>query len=82
MKEFEDTLKQIDEALADDYMPPAESSEMMEVFQSIAKKYLDIPTLRPRNMDDLDFHEVSVWEVVRALDAAYREGLDRGFGQK
>jgi hypothetical protein len=40
----------------------------------IAKEILDLETLETRNMDRLDFHELSVWEIRDALVAAYNEG--------
>jgi hypothetical protein len=40
----------------------------------IANKYLGLETLEARNSDSLDFHEVSVWSVKAALDAAYEAG--------
>jgi hypothetical protein len=41
---------------------------------SIARRTLQIPTLDARNSDRLDFHEVSVWELLSALRLAYRTG--------
>ena len=41
---------------------------------SIARRTLQIPTLDARNSDRLDFHEVSVWELLKALRLAYRAG--------
>jgi hypothetical protein len=41
---------------------------------SIARRTLDVPTLDARNSDRLDFHEISVWEILRALRLAYRAG--------
>ena len=41
---------------------------------SIARRTMDIPTLDARNSDRLDFHEVSVWEILKALRLAYRAG--------
>ena len=41
---------------------------------SIARRTLRIPTLEARNSDRLDFHEVSVWELLTALRLAYRAG--------
>jgi hypothetical protein len=35
---------------------------------------MDIPTLDTRNSDGLDFHEVAVWEILKALRLAYRAG--------
>ncbi len=40
----------------------------------IAKAHLRIETLVSRNRDSLDFHEVSVWSVRSALEAAYEAG--------
>jgi hypothetical protein len=41
---------------------------------SIARRTMDIPTLEARNSDRLDFHDVSVWELLNALRLAYRAG--------
>jgi hypothetical protein len=41
---------------------------------SIARRVMRIPTLEARNSDRLDFHEVSVWEILKALRLAYRAG--------
>jgi hypothetical protein len=40
----------------------------------IAKEVLDIPTLEPRGRDGLDFHEVGVMGLRRALLAAFTAG--------
>lgn len=45
-----------------------------EAMDRIAKEHLDIECLETMNMDSLDFHEVAVWGVVDALQAAYEEG--------
>ena len=47
---------------------------MNEVLADIAKKVLSIETLETRKMDSLDFHDVAVWQVKKALEAAYRAG--------
>jgi hypothetical protein len=44
------------------------------IFTEIALDYLFIDTLKTRNSDDLDFHQVSVWAVRGALAAAYEAG--------
>ncbi len=49
-----------------------------EVASAIARKELGIKTLEARNMDSLDFHEVGVWQVRDALEAAYCAGLAAG----
>jgi hypothetical protein len=41
---------------------------------SIARRVLQIPTLESRKSDRLDFHEISVWELLKALRLAYRAG--------
>ena len=42
--------------------------------KTIAREHLGIETLEERGRDHLDFHDVSVVGVQRALDAAYRAG--------
>ncbi len=42
--------------------------------EAIARTMLDIPTLETRKSDSLDFHEVSVWDLKTALEAAYEAG--------
>ena len=40
----------------------------------IATDHLFIATLETRNSDRLDFHDVSVWAVKAALQAAFEAG--------
>jgi hypothetical protein len=47
---------------------------MRNVLQRIAKKYLRLSTLDRRNSDSLDFHDLAVWQIRIALEAAYRVG--------
>jgi PIN domain nuclease of toxin-antitoxin system len=47
---------------------------MNEVLADIAKRVLSIESLETRKMDSLDFHDVAVWQVKKALEAAYRAG--------
>ena len=49
---------------------------MDQTIEGIAANHLDIETLATRNADSLDFHDVSVWGVRAALEAAYRAGQD------
>ncbi len=44
----------------------------------IAKRHLQIETLEERKSDSLDFHEVSVWGVKRALEEAFELGRQAG----
>lgn len=46
------------------------------LFESIAHKELNIPTLTSRGRDGLDFHEVGVSSIERALTVAYRLGQE------
>jgi len=45
-----------------------------EKLEEIARKHLGITTLDERHMDDLDFHDVSIWSIKNALTAAYAVG--------
>lgn len=44
----------------------------------IAHKHLGVDTLETRNSDRLDFHEVSVWGIKEALQAAFMAGCEVG----
>ncbi len=45
-----------------------------KILETIAQDELQIPTLKERKMDALDFHEVCVWSLREALLAAYEAG--------
>lgn len=45
-----------------------------QVLEDIAEKHLGINTLKVRNSDSLDFHDVGVASLKAALEAAYRAG--------
>lgn len=45
-----------------------------ELFSLLAECHLGIETLVTRNSDGLDFHDVPVWGVKAALEAAYEAG--------
>ena len=55
------------------------TQETREVFQKIltgiAQKNLGIETLETRKSDDLDFHDVAVWGLKRALEDAFIAGM-------
>lgn len=42
----------------------------------IAKKHLSIDTLASQRSDRLDFHDLAVWSIEQALEAAFQAGLD------
>lgn len=50
------------------------TDRMLREITRIAAEELDIPTLKARNSDDLDFHTVSVWFLRKALLEAYLAG--------
>jgi hypothetical protein len=45
-----------------------------KTLELIAKKELFIETLETQNSDSLDFHEISVWGIKAALEAAFNAG--------
>ena len=54
-----------------------DNNDMNRALEEIAAKILSIPTLEARRSDQLDFHEVAVWSVKEALEAAFALGRDR-----
>ena len=49
-----------------------------QIFALIAQKHLFIETLETRHSDRLDFHDVAVWNVRDALEAAFKAGVELG----
>ncbi len=45
-----------------------------QVLEAIAKKHLRIDTLQTRDSDSADFHDLAVWSIEAALEAAYEAG--------
>ena len=45
-----------------------------EALANIAATILGLETLNTRNRDRLDFHELAVWQIKKALEAAYAAG--------
>jgi hypothetical protein len=48
-----------------------------KLLADIASKHLDIETLQTRKADSLDFHEVAVWTLRAALEAAFNAGAEQ-----
>ncbi len=48
------------------------------LFTLIAQKHLHIDTLETGNSDRLDFHDVAVWIIRDALEAAFKAGVEVG----
>ena len=46
-----------------------------QVLEDTAKEHLRVPTLETRKSDSLDFHDLAVWQLRAALEAAYQAGL-------
>jgi hypothetical protein len=49
-----------------------------QLLQQIALDHLFVATLETRNSDSLDFHDVSVWAIRAALQAAFDAGKQAG----
>jgi hypothetical protein len=52
----------------------AHEQNVIDAFNQIALDYLFVETLETRHSDRLDFHEVSVWGIKSALQAAFDAG--------
>ena len=45
-----------------------------QLLEGIARQHLSFETLQTQRSDQLDFHDVSVWSVKSALQAAFEAG--------
>jgi len=45
-----------------------------QLLEHIARQHLSIATLQTQRSDQLDFHDVSVWSIKSALQAAFEAG--------
>ena len=45
-----------------------------QTIETIANQMLGIDTLETRNRDGLDFHDLAVWQIKAALEAAFAAG--------
>jgi len=52
------------------------TKRMNATIEKIAREILDLETLETRKSDSLDFHDMAVWEIRKALEAAYNAGRD------
>ena len=52
-----------------------DDKDVLGIFSKIAKEELFIETLEQRFRDRLDFYDVSVWSVKKALKRAFVEGM-------
>jgi hypothetical protein len=53
-------------------------SKLEQVLTQIAQSKLGIETLETRKSDGLDFHDVAVWCLRDALEAAFNAGVEQG----
>ena len=49
-----------------------------QLLTQIAQNKLGIETLETRKSDSLDFHDVAVWCLRDALEAAFNAGVEQG----
>jgi len=54
-------------------------SQIDNILTLIAQKHLGIDSLETRKSDRLDFHEVAVWSLRDALEAAFKAGVEVGY---
>jgi len=52
-----------------------------DALAEIARDVLGIETLETRKSDDLDFHDLAVWTIEKALKIAYEAGRLAGLGE-
>ena len=55
-----------------------QNKDLNKLLEQIAKEHLFIETLETQHSDRLDFHDVSVWAIKSALEAAYAAGIEAG----
>ena len=53
-------------------------SKLEHLLTQIAQSKLGIETLETRKSDSLDFHDVAVWCLRDALEAAFNAGVEQG----
>ena len=53
-------------------------SKLEQLLTQIAQSNLGIETLETRKSDSLDFHDVAVWCLRDALEAAFNAGVEQG----
>ena len=53
-------------------------SKLEQLLTQIAQSKLGIESLETRKSDSLDFHDVAVWFLRDALEAAFNAGVEQG----
>ena len=54
------------------------SQDFDRLIEQIAKKNMNVETLKTRNSDSLDFYDVAVWSMKKALEEAFIAGMNVG----
>ena len=54
------------------------AKRMNKTLDRIAQEILNLHTLDTRHSDALDFHDLAVWNIKEALEAAYMAGQEAG----
>jgi hypothetical protein len=55
-----------------------QNKDLNKLLEQIAKEHLFIETLETQHSDRLDFHDVAVWAIKSAMEAAYAAGIEAG----
>ena len=50
------------------------AKQLNKLITQIAQQHLPIETLETRHSDDMDFHDIAVWQIESALRAAFEAG--------
>lgn len=53
-----------------------------QTIDDITSQILKMETLDTRNSDEFDFHELAVWQIKEALQAAYKAGNEQNEAKK
>ncbi|MBY4834249.1 hypothetical protein C6P92_05290 [Burkholderia multivorans] len=53
-------------------------NQLDTLLTQIAQQHLRIETLETRKSDSLDFHDLAVWCLRDALEAAFNTGVEQG----
>lgn len=53
-------------------------NQIEQLLTQIAQQHIHIETLETRKSDSLDFHDVAVWCLRDALEAAFNAGVEQG----
>lgn len=54
--------------------PANPNADRDALLMEIAERHFFLETLETRNSDQLDFHDVAVWAIRSALEAAFEAG--------